>query len=656
VVPLTRRITKQDGSFGGILNMTVDPGLFTEPFSKTSIGPDATRAIMGRDGYTLLRLNDGKLVFGGDTRKSQLFNELKKSPVGCYTAFASSDGVQRSVCYRAIDPYDIIILAGSSVASMEGIASAKVRRYIGGAAIVAVLVVVLSSLLILGVLRQRKMHVIQQSFNQLIELVPQLVSSMDVHGNILWVNRRTIEYIKPSPQEQAAGFDWVFSGVHPDDWEHVQRYISSALTQEQISEFCECRRRRHDGAYLWFSSQITRVVGQDDVGSYFLQTSTEIHDRKMAEERARVAQKLESIGQLTGGMAHDFNNLLAIIVGNLDLVKPDVKVVAASKRLDVAIGAAQRGVGLVKSLLALASKQPLLPNTVDLWALIERISPLLSHALGPRVNFAMKSPGANVHVEVDEAGLEAVLLNLIVNAKDAMPKGGDLTLGLDVSNGMAHILVKDTGTGMPEAVLKRATEPFFTTKEHGRGTGLGLSMVAGFAKQSGGTMKIQSTEGLGTTIEIALPLAQAANPASTQGKSVVMPSQPTDSTGKRKILIVDDEPALAELVQAWARAEGHTAVITHSADDALTLLAVRAFDIMLSDIVMPGQFDGISLAEKAGVMHPAMKILLMSGYSKETATNRADVPWPLLVKPFSRADFGTALEKMYSASGFGTLA
>ena len=656
VVPLSRRITRRDGSFGGVLDLTVDSKLFTEPFSKTSMGPDATRAIMGRDGYTLLRLNDGKLTYGGDSRKSQLFNELKKSPVGCYTAVASSDGVKRSVCYRAIDPYDIIILAGSSVAGMEGIASAKVLRYIWATAMVAVLIVVLSSFLILGVLRQRKLLASQQSFNQLIELVPQLVSSMDVHGNILWVNRRTIEYIKPSTEEQAAGFDWVFSGVHPDDLEHVRRYISSALTQEQSPEFCECRRRRHDGAYLWFSSQITRVVGHDGVGSYFLQTSTDIHDRKMAEERARAAQKLESIGQLTGGMAHDFNNLLAIIVGNLDLVKLDVKVDAATARLDVAIGAAQRGVGLVKSLLALASKQRLLPATVDLWALIERISPLLSHALGPRVNFALKPPGANVYVEVDEAGLEAVLLNLIVNAKDAMPKGGDLILGLNVSNGMARVVVKDTGTGMPEAVLKRATEPFFTTKEHGRGTGLGLSMVAGFAKQSGGTMNIQSAEGVGTTIEISLPMAQAANPASTQGKSVVMPSQPVVLSGKRKILIVDDEPALAELVQAWARAEGHTAVVAHSADDALTLLEVRAFDVLLSDIIMPGELDGINLAKKAGVMHPKMKILLMSGYSRETATNRADVPWPVLVKPFSRSDFGTALEKMYSVSGLGALA
>jgi CheY-like chemotaxis protein len=209
---------------------------------------------------------------------------------------------------------------------------------------------------------------------------------------------------------------------------------------------------------------------------------------------------------------------------------------------------------------------------------------------------------------------------------------------------------------MPDAVLKRATEPFFTTKERGRGTGLGLSMVAGFAKQSGGTMNIQSTEGVGTSIEIALPLAKGASPLATQDKPVVIPRQQAFSTSNRKILIVDDEPALAELVRDWARAEGHTAVVTHSADDALTLLSVRAFDVLLSDIVMPGQLDGIGLAEKAAVMYPAMKILLMSGYSRETATHRADVAWRLLVKPFSKVELGAALEKTNSVSGFGALA
>lgn len=642
-VPLTRHITNTDGTFGGIVGMSVNPSLFTEPFEQSSPGLQDSRSIIGFDGYTRMRLTRGKIEFTSDVRKSQVFNEIKKAKSGSYTAIAAIDGVKRLVSYRVIDPYEIIVVAATPVSAIEGAYANEVRRFTLVAAVCSVLILLLSGLLIYGVGRQRRYVETQQSFNELIEMVPQSVFRMNAAGKIVWANRRTVDYAGPSEEEQAKGFDWVVEAVHPEDRGRLKDFVIDAMKQQITKESFEYRKRRFDGAYLWYSLQVTLLRGANGVDDYYLTTATDIHDRKMAEERARVAQKLESIGQLTGGMAHDFNNLLAIIVGNLDLVKSNVKVEADSKRLDVAIGAAQRGVGLVKSLLALASKQPLLPVTVNLWVLIERISPLLSHALGQRVNFALKPPGDNVHVEVDEAGLEAVLLNLIVNAKDAMPKGGDLTLGLEVTDGMARIVVQDTGTGMSAAVLKRATEPFFTTKERGRGTGLGLSMVAGFAKQSGGTMKIQSAEGLGTTIEIALPLAQAANPVSTQSKSVIMPNQKAVSTNKLKILIVDDEPALAALVRDWAKAQGHTAVVAHSADDALTLLAVRAFDVLLSDIIMPGQLDGISLAEKAGVMHPAMKILLMSGYSRETATNRADVPWPLLVKPFSKEVLETAL-------------
>jgi CheY-like chemotaxis protein len=190
-------------------------------------------------------------------------------------------------------------------------------------------------------------------------------------------------------------------------------------------------------------------------------------------------------------------------------------------------------------------------------------------------------------------------------------------------------------------------------------------------KQSHGTLKIQSVEGKGTTIEILLPLVRAtARAGMALGPSdvetvpaplklpVVSQSPPavnslvTSTTGNRKILVVDDEPALAELVRAWAKAQGHTVVLATSADDALTLLAVRAFDVLLTDIMMPGSMDGIGLAEKASGLYPAMKILLMSGYSKETATNRADVPWPLLVKPFGRDDFYAALEESFGVTDF----
>jgi PAS domain S-box-containing protein len=648
VLPLTRRISNKDGSFGGVVSMTVNPSLFTEPFEKTSLGANASRAIIGLDGYTLLRLNGGKMEFGGDSRKSRLFQEIKTAKVGSYTATAVSDGIIRTMSYRVIDPYGIAILAGSAVESIEASIHTKIQGYIVAAALFGVLIVLLSALLMLSIVRQRKLFESQQSFDQLIELVPQLVASLDGEGNIVWVNRRSVEYVGPGRYAQEQGFDWVLAAVHPDDLGRVTAFVATALLEPQSTGACEYRNRRFDGAYLWFSSQITRVLDQQGASVSFLQTGTDIHDRKMAEERIRATQKLESIGQLTGGMEHDFNNLLAIIVGNLDLVKPDVQGVAASKRIEVAISAAQRGVGLVKSLLALASKQPLLPATMDLWALVERIAPLLCHALGQRVQFALKPPGQTVLVEVDEAGLEAVLLNLCVNARDAMPKGGTLTLGLEASDGMARIAIQDTGTGMPEAVLKRATEPFFTTKERGHGTGLGLSMVAGFVKQSAGSLKIHSTEGQGTTIEISLPTVQRA---ATPAPAVLAPALAVATAGRRKILIAEDEPALAELVRAWARQEGHTAVVVSSADDALVLLAARAFDVLLTDIMMPGQLDGIGLAEKASLLHPAMKILLMSGYSKETATNRADIPWPLLVKPFRKEDFHAAVEEALGTSG-----
>ena len=658
VVPLTRRIWNKDGSFGGLLVLSVDPSLFTEPFEKTSIGSNPSRAIIGFDGYTLLRINNGKLSFGGDTRKSQVFSEIKKSKIGSYTAIATADGVNRAVSYRVIDPYSIIILAGSSVDSIEGLYSGRVQSYILATSLFAVLIMVLAGLLILGVLRQKKYLETQQSFNQLIELVPQSISRIDAQGRILWTNRRTIDFSGPSAQEQAKGFDWVLTAVHPEDQGRVTDFLSDVLRVGQSAESCEYRKRRFDGAYLWFSSQITRVMDPDGASVSYLQTGTDIHDRKMAEERARVTQKLESIGQLTGGMAHDFNNLLAIILGNQDLLKSEALSEQGSKRLEVASGAAQRGVGLVKSLLALASKQPLLPATIDLWALVERIAPLLRHALGPRVQLEMTLPASRVHVEVDEAGLEAAFLNLTVNARDAMPQGGTLTMSLDASHAMARLVIKDTGTGMPEAVLKRATEPFFTTKEQGRGTGLGLSMVAGFVKQSGGTMKIQSAEGAGTSIEISLPLVLVTEAASIPAEPralVTAPSPPSAPAGKRRILIVDDEPALAELVRAWARAEGHAAVMTHCADDALTLLAVRPFDVLLTDIMMPGRIDGIGLAEEASVLYPAMKILLMSGYSRETATHRADVPWSLLVKPFQKEDLDAALDNAFKTPGFAPL-
>lgn len=641
IVPLTRRVVTRDGAFGGIVSMAVEPGLFTGPFEKTSMDQDGIRAIIGRDGLARLRLMGQRLVFGGDARQTGLFEEIKKAKVGTFRSVSPVDGVERLVTYRVMDPFDIIVLAGSSLASIEDSYRGKVLAFASTSALFAVLTLLLSGLLIRGNLRQKRLMHSQHNFQQLIGLMPQLVSSLDASGNILWVNQRMLEFVGPAASEQALGLGWVAAAVHPDDRKRVQDRLAGALSGTTQGQSCDYRKRRADGQYLWFSCQITPVLGGDGTGIAYLQTATDIHDRKMAQERARVTQKLESIGQLTGGMAHDFNNLLAIIVGNLDLLKDETLSQAGARRLEVSSHAAQRGVALVKALLALASKQPLLPTTVDLWALVERIAPLLQHALGKRVQFELSPPQGTLLVEVDEAGLEAALLNLVMNARDAMPAGGLVTLGLQVRKGQACIRVVDSGVGMSEQVLKRATEPFFTTKQRDNGTGLGLSMVAGFVEQSGGSLDIQSALSRGTAIEILLPLSSARHLSAARAPA---PAQPAGRARSRRLLIVDDEPSVAELVRVWATEDGHLALVTHSADAALELLATVPFDALLTDISMPGQMDGIALAEAVSVRYPALQIMLMSGYSRETATHRSDVPWPLLVKPFDRAAFDRLLQ------------
>lgn len=640
MVPVTRRIVAPDGGFLGLINMVVDPLLFSGPIASSRLQSDVSRALFGMDGYSRMVLKDGEIVYGGDVRRAQLYKEIENSRAGSYTATAPYDGIRRIVSYRVIDPYGVVISAATDESAIEQRYAGKVRDYALAALLFAALLMALSSMLISAMVRQRRLLESEKSFHQLIEQVPQLVLTLDTQGHITWVNDRMVQYVGPADTERH-NFDWVLAAVHPDDLEMVKAFNAAAMENIHHEAAIDHRKRRFDGEYRWFSANVGMVANKHGEPSYFLKTLTDIHDRKMAEERTRIAQRIESIGQLTGGMAHDFNNLLAVILGNLELLSVRLKGGDGHRQLQVAMSAAMRGAGLVKSLLALASRQPLLPSAIELGALVQRLEPLLRHAVGQRIELALRLPSEPVQVTVDEAGLEAALLNLCVNARDAMPEGGHIQVRVTLTSAMARIAVQDNGTGMPESVRKRATEPFFTTKEHGRGTGLGLAMVAGFVKQSSGTLQIDSTEGLGTTIEIVLPRTPTT-PAALPTSAGHAP-RPCKGSGPWRVLVVDDEPEMAELLRTWLREEGHTVVLASTADDALTLLSVREFDFMVTDIVMGGTLDGIGLAERAQAEYPNVKILLMSGYSLETATSRAEVPWPLLVKPFAKTELTAAM-------------
>jgi PAS domain S-box-containing protein len=652
-LPIARRINKTNGTFGGLIVIGVDPELFSGSAESSLVQRDVSRALFGLDGYSRQILVNGKMSYGEDVRKAQVYEEIKKKRSGSYTADASYDGISRLVSYRVLDPYGVVLSAAIDTSVIDANYALDVRRTVIASGVLCLLILTLSAALILGGIRKKRMQDSEIKFDQLIEQIPQMVLKLNLQGAIIWTSKRTYQYVGIAEFDIQPNFDWVLAAVHPDDLETVKAFNSSADKHAKAHDVLEHRMRCSDGEYRWVSASLSLVSGVNGEPKFFLKTVMDVHDQKMTDQQVKQGQKLESIGQLTGGIAHDFNNLLAIVIGNLDLVQSEKQSEQSEQFLKVASAAAQRGVSLVKSLLAVASRLPLLPTVIDLRAVIDRISPLLRNALGPRIGFDIRLPRESCHALLDEAGLESVLLNLIINASDAMPNGGNLNLCLALADGMACISIQDTGTGMSEAVLERATEPYFSTKDADRSSGLGLSMVMGFAKQSGGTLSIQSKEGLGTSIFVSLPLA--ARPAQTVDLGAVLPVPPFAMSGSLKILIVDDEAAISELLRIWAKAAGFTAVLANSADDALRLLSISAFDVLLSDIKMPGELDGIALAERVSSMYPDMKIMLMSGYSKETATNRINLPWPLLVKPFPRAGFLAAMDQVSRSTGVSPL-
>ena len=364
-------------------------------------------------------------------------------------------------------------------------------------------------------------------------------------------------------------------------------------------------------------------------------------EREQALAQVHEMQKLESLGQLTGGLAHDFNNVLMAILGNLDLVSrhlPDG--VQTKTMINAAIQAAERGATLTKRMLAFARRQELRPEAVNVPRLVNSMVDMLRRSLGTHVEIDMEFEDRLALVRVDPNQLELALLNLALNARDAMPEGGRLSIaarGSRVTNGdvqglasgdYVSITVADNGTGMDEATLKRAAEPFFTTKGTGKGTGLGLSMVYGLAAQSDGVIRLQSRLGQGTTVELWLPVAEAGDarrPRATPTLTVV----PTPSFA---VLLVDDDPMVMAGTSAMLQDLGHRVVTASSAAVALDLLrAETPVDLVITDHAMPGM-TGTDLAKHVRDMRPDMPIILATGYA-EVPSNL--IPgMPRLDKPY----------------------
>jgi PAS domain S-box-containing protein len=386
--------------------------------------------------------------------------------------------------------------------------------------------------------------------------------------------------------------------------------------------------------------------------------------REESEAALRQSQKMEAIGQLTGGIAHDFNNMLTGILSALDIVRMRVemgRVDDLTRFLDIATDSSQRAAGLTQRLLAFSRRQSLDARPVEINALVGSVQHLLRSTLGERVRINLALDDAPLHARLDANQFESALLNLAINARDAMPNGGELALSAREvwleegeraavpAGHYAVVSVADTGTGMSPEVVERAFEPFFTTKPIGKGTGLGMSMVYGFMQQSGGHIAVDSTPGQGTTVSLFIPLVEAAADAEPAD-----PAPHVTLGAGQSILVVEDDPQVRTLVTVVLEELGYRVEVVGNADEAIPLLASsRPFDLLVTDVGLPG-LNGRQLAEIARQSRPDLPVLFMTGYA-EKAQERAAFLEPgmsMIAKPFLLDAFSDAVRgAMAEATG-----
>ena len=421
-----------------------------------------------------------------------------------------------------------------------------------------------------------------------------------------------------------------------------ERALRTAAEQGRFED--EAWRVRKDGTRFWAMVVIDAI--RDEAGELigFAKVTRDITERREAQQRLAEAreqlfqaQKVEAMGQLTGGLAHDFNNLLGTVMTAASLIlrlddNDRIKELAGHIRM-----AAQRGAELTQKLLAFARRQPLDPKTLDVREQLPAAVSLLRHSLGPEIDLVTELSDRVWPVEADPTQLQLAVLNLAFNARDAMPNGGILRIGArnvtltgepdGLVGDYVLISVSDTGTGIPEEIRDRIFEPFFTTKGFGQGTGLGLSQVFGFTKQSKGTVTVGSGVGTGTVLTLYLPAGLSA------GDQAARARVQSAMAGRAKILVVDDDTVLAGLAAQLLEEMGHEPHVVHSGQEALEFVARHQQpDLVFADIIMPGGMSGIELARKVRTRFPECPILLTTGYSTSLGDNTSE--FPLLFKPY----------------------
>jgi PAS domain S-box-containing protein len=448
-----------------------------------------------------------------------------------------------------------------------------------------------------------------------------------------------------------------FSRFYPEEDQQRRSPQTALETARRTGKYeAEGWRVRKDGTRFWANAVIDAI--HDGTGQLigFAKITRDLTERRAAEEQLRQAQKMEAIGQLTGGVAHDFNNLLTAIIGNLEMLATVLPVGDPGRRYaEGALRAASRGSRLTEHLLAFSRRQEIRPEIVSVNDLLRENLMLSQKTVGDGIEIALELQDEVWSCRIDPAQFGAAILNLAANARDAMSRSGRLVFRTEnvttaentvdqPAGDYVALSVADTGCGMAADVVERAFEPFYTTKEVGKGTGLGLSQVYGFAKQSGGDARIESKVGKGTTVRIYLPRADGQAAAVAVSHEGLQKTPPAAAT----ILIVEDDPDVREMIVGILSDLGYQTLVATNGPEALAILnRDHSIDLLFTDIVMPAGMSGTDLARQASRLRPDLKILLSSGYAREANQWRsARVEFPFIAKPYRPATLGKKLEEV----------
>ncbi|TAJ87750.1 MAG: PAS domain S-box protein [Reyranella sp.] len=493
-------------------------------------------------------------------------------------------------------------------------------------------------------------------------MTSDLVWDWNIPENTVWRSGLAAVTYGYQPEETADVTDHWRRRIHPDDLSKVLEG-AQAVIDGGGDHWCEeYRLLRADGTYGLMSAQGKVIRNAEGQAIRLVGSGVDITERKAREEAARQSQKLEAIGQLTGGVAHDFNNILMVIMANADAVIEETA--DGSATLDLAVehlkrinGAAARAAKLTHQLLAFSRRQTLTPERLDIAHLVTTTSELLARTLGEHIAFETSMESGLPAILTDRPQLETAFLNICLNARDAMPAGGTLTVATRRETRAAAdgeeteyvvLSVTDSGTGMTPEVRDRVFEPFFTTKEAGRGSGLGLSMVYGFVKQSKGLVEIESVPapaaGHGTTVRMLFPLAdEKAIHAKPESGEEDLPG------GTERILVVEDEASVRVLVVSQLERLGYRVTEAGNGSEALSILRrdTDAFDLLLTDVVMPGPVSGDILLDEVRRLCPGLPVVLMSGYPDGTIPAAGQLPpgQTLLSKPFRKAQLARVVRR-----------